>query len=56
MLARVLMQAAKQLGIHPGDPGWRFQQSFAVGVFAHRRQNLADRPLDPGQIDRPASR
>ena len=45
------VQAAEQLGVHAGHAGRRFQQPFAIRVFADRRQNLAHRPLDPRQID-----
>ena len=50
--ARILVQAAEQLGIHAGHSGRGLAQALAVGVFAHRRQNLPHRTLDPQLVDR----
>jgi hypothetical protein len=51
-LGRVDPQAGEQLGVRPGDPGRRLDQSVPVGILADRDQDLADGLLDPGQVDR----
>ena len=49
--ARIEVQPAEQLGVHPRHAGRRFQQPLAIGVLADRGQNLPHRPLDPRQVD-----
>ena len=49
--ARVVVQAGEQLGVHAGDAGRRFAQTFAIGVFADGGENFADGALDAGCID-----
>ena len=52
MPSRVVVQAAEQLGVHAGHAGRRFAQPFAIGVFAHGRENLAHRAVGsaPGRL------
>jgi hypothetical protein len=50
MNARVLLQATKHLGIHPGHARRGLDQPFAIRVFANRCQNLANGPLDSRKI------
>ena len=51
MHLRVSVQPAEHLGIHAGHAGRRFQQALAIGIFAHRQQNLANGPFDAGMVD-----
>jgi hypothetical protein len=46
----ILVQAGKQLGVHPGNPIGSFVQTFPVGVFAHGGENLAHGPRNAGLI------
>ena len=48
---RVVVQAAEKLGVHAGDAGRRFAETFAIRVFADGGEDFAHGPLDPGQID-----
>ena len=46
------MKAFEDLGIHPRHAIGRLSQPLAIGVFAHRQQDLPDRPPDSVQVHR----
>jgi hypothetical protein len=50
-LRRVDPQAREELGVRPSDPGGSPLQAVAVRVLTYRDEDLADRLLDPGQVD-----
>jgi hypothetical protein len=50
-LGRVDPQAGEQLGVRAGDPGRGALETVAVRVLADRDEDLADRFLDPRQVD-----
>ncbi len=52
VVARVLDQAAGDLGVEVGHPGRGPLQPVAVGILAHGEEDLAHRLLDPGPVDR----
>src|SRR5690625_3303304 len=51
-LLGVLVQAEEHLLVHPGHPGGRVLQAFAVWVLADRGEDLPDRGLHARLIDR----
>ena len=51
MDAGVGAQAPEHLRVHAGDARRGFAQSLAVGLFADRQENLADRALNALQVD-----
>ena len=50
-LGRVDPQAGEEFGVRAGDPGRGLLEPVAVRVLADRDQDLADRLLDPAQVD-----
>ncbi|BCJ59825.1 hypothetical protein Jiend_32470 [Micromonospora endophytica] len=48
---RVDAKAGEELGVRSGDPGRGLLETVAVRVLADRDQDLADRFLDPGEVD-----
>jgi hypothetical protein len=36
------METREHLRVHPGDSGWRFQQTFAIRILSDGKQNLAN--------------
>ncbi|GAA1753912.1 hypothetical protein GCM10009681_26220 [Luedemannella helvata] len=55
-LTRVDPQAGEQLRVRAGDPAGGAHQAVAVRVLADRDEDLPDRLLDAGQIDRVLNR
>jgi hypothetical protein len=41
VLAGIFVQSSEQFGVHSGYAGRRFEQAFAIRVFANRGQDLA---------------
>jgi hypothetical protein len=50
-LSRIDSQAGEQLRVGAGDPSWGADETIAVGIFPDRDQDLANRLLDPREID-----
>jgi hypothetical protein len=55
-LVGVHAKPGEELGVAAGDPRRRQPEPVAIGVFADGDQDLPDRFLDPGQVDRVADR
>jgi hypothetical protein len=55
-LRRVYSQAGEELGVRPSDPGGSPLQAVAVRVLTDGDEDLADRLLDPRQVDGTLSR
>jgi hypothetical protein len=51
MPSRVVPQAGKHLGVHPGDTGGGFEQPIAIRIFANGNEDFADRLFDPLEVD-----
>jgi hypothetical protein len=51
MGSRIFVKSLEDLSVHPRDPIRRFEEAFAIGIFADRDQDLADRVPDPFEID-----
>jgi hypothetical protein len=49
--AGIFVEPGENLGIHSGHAGWGFEESFAVGIFADRDEDFADRTLDAFVVD-----
>jgi hypothetical protein len=50
-LGRVDAEPGEELRVRPRDPSRGALQPVAVGIFADRDQDLADRFLDPPEVD-----
>jgi len=50
-LGRVDAEPGEKLRVGPGDSGRSALQPVAVGIFPDRDQDLADRLLDPPEVD-----
>ena len=50
--AGVLVEAAEDLGVHPGDAVGGLQEALAVRVLADGQQDLADGTADAVEVDR----
>src|SRR2546421_12471367 len=49
--SRILAQTGHELGISAGYSIGSANQSFAIRIFANRKENLAHRALDARQVD-----
>jgi hypothetical protein len=52
MLARILMEAFEDLGIHARHAVGGLAQTFALGIFADGEQDLPDRPSYSFEVNR----
>jgi hypothetical protein len=51
MHARVLMQPAKDLGVHPRHPVGCVEQPLPVGIFPHGEKDLTHGAANAGEVD-----